>query len=152
TGAGVSGESSTGVGVSGGSFSGVGVQAFSDSGTGILSQSNTGLAGLFDGNVQVNGNFSASGTKAFVQAHPTDPSREIVYVALEGGEAGTYVRGSGQLRSGKAVVALPEHFGLVTAVEGLTIQLTPRGEWLQLYVVKLDTAQCVVREAQGKSG
>jgi hypothetical protein len=111
-----------------------------------------GLAGLFDGDVKVNGNFSVSGTKNFVQAHPTDPGREIAYVALEGGEAGTYVRGSGQLQSGKAVIALPEHFGLVTQTSGLTIQLTPRGEWLQLYMVELDTAQLVVREAQGKSG
>ena len=110
------------------------------------------MAGQFDGNVQVNGNLSVTGNKAFVQAHPTDPEREIVYVALEGGEAGTYVRGSGQLQSGKAVLALPEHFGLVTATQGLTVQLTPRGEWLQLYVVELDTAQLVVREAQGKSG
>jgi hypothetical protein len=110
------------------------------------------LAGQFIGDVQVNGNLSVTGNKAFVQAHPTDPSREIVYLALEGGEAGTYVRGSGQLESGKAVLALPEHFALVTANEGLTVQLTPRGEWLQLYVGELDTAQLVVREAQGKSG
>ncbi len=75
-----------------------------------------------------------------------------MYIALEGGEAGTYMRGSGQLESGKAVLSLPEHFGLVTASEGLTVQLTPRGQWLQLYVVELDTAQLVVREAQGKSG
>jgi hypothetical protein len=73
-------------------------------------------------------------------------------VALEGGEAGTYVRGSGQLQRGKAVLALPEHFGLVTDHDGLTVQLTPRGQWLQLYVVELDTAQLVVREAQGNSG
>jgi len=107
---------------------------------------------LFDGNVQVNGNFSATGTKNFVQAHPTDPTREIVYVALEGGEAGTYVRGSGRLVNGKAVIALPEHFGLVTETPGLTVQLTSRGAWLQLYVVELDTTQLVVRETQGKSG
>ena len=50
------------------------------------------------------------------------------------------------------MLALPEHFGLVTETSGLTVQLTPRGEWLQLYVVELDTAQLVVREAQGKSG
>lgn len=32
------------------------------------------------------------------------------------------------------------------------MQLTPRGEWLQLYVLELDIARLVVREAQGKSG
>jgi hypothetical protein len=132
----------------GGSNGGIGVHGIAGPGAG---GGLPGLAGLFDGDVQVNGNFSATGTKAFVQAHPSDPSREIVYVALEGGEAGTYVRGTGQLQSGKAVLALPEHFGLTTT-EGLTVQLTPRGEWLQLYVVELDTAQLVVREAQGKNG
>ena len=162
SGTGVSGSSVSGTGVSAGSTSGTGLLATSSSGDGISGSSGTGtgvhgsstfgLAGLFDGNILVNGNFSATGTKAFVQAHPTDPGREIVYVALEGGEAGTYVRGIGQLQSGKAVLALPEHFGLVTTTEGLTIQLTPRGEWLQLYVVELDAAQIVVREAQGKSG
>ena len=151
---GVDGESKSGVGVLGESESASGVFGTSKSGVGVhgKSISTNGVAGQFDGNVQVNGNLSVTGNKAFVQAHPTDPEREIVYVALEGGEAGTYVRGSCQLQSGKAVLALPEHFGLVTATQDLTVQLTPRGEWLQLYVVELDTAQLVVREAQGKSG
>lgn len=175
---GVSGTSVFGAGVEGFSKFSVGVRGSSEGGVnekgsvGVGGEGNTGvsgqglsigvygsaevgpgnLAGKFDGDVQVNGNFSVTGNKAFVQAHPTDPEREIVYVALEGGEAGTYVRGSGQLQSGKAVLALPEHFGLVTDTSGLTVQLTPRGEWLQLYAVELDTAQLVVREAQGKSG
>jgi hypothetical protein len=112
--------------------------------------SGNNLAGLFEGDVQVNknltvtGNLSVTGTKNFVQAHPTDPSQEIVYVALERGEAETYVRGTGQPVSGKAVIALPEHFGLVTAYEDLTIQLTPRGKWLQLHLVELEPTQTVV--------
>ncbi len=149
---GVFGDSDNDVGVKGFSINSTGVFGQSDHGIGVKGESADGLAGQFDGNVQVYGDLSVSGTKAFVQAHPTDPEREIVYIALEGGEAGTYVRGSGQLQSGKAVLALPEHFGLVTENSGLTVQLTPRGQWLQLYVVELDTAQLVVREAQGKSG
>jgi len=151
---GVFGDSHNDVGVKGFSINSTGVFGESDSGIGVFGESHGGFAGQFDGNVQVNGNLTVTGTgtKAFVQAHPTDPDKEIVYVTLEGGEAGTYVRGSGQLQSGKAVLALPEHFRLVTATEGLTVQLTPRGEWLQLYVVELDTAQLVVREAQGRSG
>ncbi len=152
SGNGVFGDSKSGTGVRATSPSGTAMSALSDSGTGVYGESKSGLAGQFNGDVEVKGNFSVTGNKAFVQAHPTDPEREIVYVALEGGEAGTYLRGSGQLQSGKAVLALPEHFGLVTATEGLTVQLTPRGEWLHLYVVELDTAQLVVREAQGKSG
>src|SRR6266567_2882659 len=159
---GVHGLSESNTGAFGQSTSGFAVHGFSESNTGVFGQSTSGiavhghsesgLAGRFDGDVQVTGNLSATGTKPFVQAHPTDPDKEIVYIALEGGEAGTYMRGSGQLESGKAVLSLPEHFGLVTASEGLTVQLTPRGQWLQLYVVELDTAQLVVREAQGKSG
>jgi hypothetical protein len=163
SGTGVYGETNGGIGVKGlSSLNGTGVQGFgklgigvsgsSETSIGVFGTSKSGLAGQFEGNVQVKGNLSVTGTKAFVQVHPSDPSREIVYVALEGGEAGTYVRGSGQLQSGKAVLALPEHFGLVAENSGLTVQLTPRGQWLQLYVVELDTAQLVVREAQGKSG
>ena len=50
------------------------------------------------------------------------------------------------------MLALPEHFGLVTADDGLTVQLTPRGQWLRLYVAELGPDQLVVREAQDKSG
>ena len=50
------------------------------------------------------------------------------------------------------MIELPEHFALVTAEQGLTVQLTPIGEWLQLYVVELSPHRLVVREAQGKAG
>src|SRR6266699_3541147 len=146
------GAGNQGTGVQGSSNSSTGVSGLSNTGVGVEGSSKSGLAGRFFGDVEVQGNLSATGTKPFVQAHPTDPTREIVYIALEGGEAGTYLRGSGQLQSGKAVLALPDHFGRVTAKEGLTVQLMPRGEWLQLYVGELDRAQLVVREAQGKSG
>jgi hypothetical protein len=102
--------------------------------------------------VDCSGNLTASGTKSFVQAHPTDSTKQIVYVSLEGPEAGTYSRGTAKLGNGEAVVNLPEHFSLVTNEAGLTIQLTPRGEWLQLYVVKASAKQIIVREASGKSG
>lgn len=78
--------------------------------------------------------------------------KQIVYVALEGGEAGTYTRGTWKLEEGQAVIKLPEHFGLVTSQDGLSVQLTPRGQWLQLYVVQVSSEELVVQEAQGKSG
>lgn len=102
--------------------------------------------------LDVVGDIHATGTKNFVQAHPTDPTKEIVYATLEGGEAGTYIRGTWKLDNGKAVIKLPAHFGLVTSEDGLTVQFTPRGEWLQIYVVKVNTGELVVQETQGKSG
>jgi len=100
----------------------------------------------------VNGDLTVTGTKNFVEADPTDPTREIVYTCLEGPEAGTYIRGTADLVNGEAVVNLPEDFSLVTSEEGLTVQLTPVGECLQLYVVEKGTQRVVVREANGKNG
>lgn len=100
----------------------------------------------------VGSDLQVSGKKSFVQAHPTDPTKEIVYVSLEGPEAGTYIRGTAQLINGEAVINLPEHFSLVTNDEGVTVQLTPLGEWLQLYVAQKSAKQLIVREASGKSG
>jgi hypothetical protein len=72
-----------------------------------------------------------------LQRTPTGPLRALRYRPL---------------LDGQAVIQLPEHFCLVTATEGLTIHLTPHGEFLQLYVSELSTTRCVVREAQGRTG
>lgn len=103
-------------------------------------------------NVTVKRDLRVEGVKFFVQPHPTDPTKEIAYAALEGPEPGTYVRGEAELKDGEVIIVLPEHFALVTAPEGLTVQLTPVGRWLQLYVTELSPQRLVVREAQGKSG
>ena len=73
----------------------------------------------------------------------------IVYGVLEGGEAGTYFRGSGRLEQGTAVVRLPEHFALATNGTGLTAQVTPREDCNGLYVAEVTTSQIVVKELQG---
>jgi hypothetical protein len=88
-------------------------------------------------------------TKNFVQEHPTDPGTLIIYASLEGGEAGTYYRGTARLEQGTAVVKLPEHFSLVTEEEGLTVQVTPRADCMGLYVAEVTTRQIVVKELQG---
>jgi hypothetical protein len=91
----------------------------------------------------------SNGTKNFVQEHPTRSDQVIVYAALEGGEAGTYYRGTAQLANGAATIELPEHFTLVTEEEGLTVQVTPRADCNGLYVAKVDTSSIVVKELQG---
>ncbi|MEM4402440.1 MAG: hypothetical protein QW376_08195 [Candidatus Caldarchaeum sp.] len=105
-----------------------------------------------NGNVQIDGNLRVTKAKFFVQRHPDDPTKEILFAALEGPEVGVYLRGEAQLEEGQAIITLPKEFSVVTASEGLTVQLTPVGEWLQLYVVELSPQKLVVREAQGKSG
>lgn len=102
--------------------------------------------------LHVVGNQIVTGTKSFAQDHPTDPAKQIVYAALEGGEAGTYTRGTATLVDGEATVELPEHFALVTEESGLTVQLTPRGEWLQLFVAELTPRKLSVKEPGRRAG
>jgi hypothetical protein len=91
------------------------------------------------------GDTGATGTKSFVHPHPTDPSKEIRYVSLEGPESGTYFRGSGRLVGGMAVIEVPESFRLVTEEEGLTVQLTAVGGPGMLWVESQDLDTIVVR-------
>lgn len=131
---GVSGYSGKGYG---GSFSG---------NTGLYAYGYPGYAGYFSGNVYVLGNIYKSGSVSFVMDHPTDATKQIVYVSLEGGENGVYVRGSSQLNNGMATVKLPEHFSLVASLEGLTVQVTPTGECKGLYIVSKSPTEIEVKE------
>lgn len=99
--------------------------------------------------VRIGGNLEVQGAKSFVQAHPTDLTKEIVYISLEGPEAGTYIRGTAQLINGESVVVLPEHFAAVTNDEGLTVQLTCLDECNGLRVVSKSTKQIVIKELMG---
>ncbi len=90
------------------------------------------------------GNLSISGSKSFVEPHPTDATRVIKYVSLEGPEAGTYFRGTARVRGGKAVITVPESFRLVTSNDGLTVQLTPVGSLARMAVEQQDLQQVVV--------
>lgn len=93
-----------------------------------------------------NGNTGATGTKSFVEPHPTDASKVIRYVSLEGPEAGTYFRGRGKFHDGSAVIDVPESFRMVTDTEGLTVQITPIGaELTTANVVTASLNQIAVR-------
>jgi hypothetical protein len=91
------------------------------------------------------GQFGGTGTKYFIQPHPTDPSKEIRFVCLEGNEAGTYFRGSSRLAGGAAVIEVPEVFRLVSEADALTVQVTAVGAPASLWVVSKDLERIVVR-------
>jgi hypothetical protein len=143
--AGVRGESSTGngiIGVSAGSGT-VGVRGDLVNGSGATLT--FGILGVAGNGVVFGGGLSGSGTKAFVEPHPTDASKMIRYVSLEGPEAGTYFRGTGRTVGGKAVIDVPESFRMVTDSDGLTVQLTPTGSrFTQMTVESSDLNQIVV--------
>ena len=112
-------------------------------GVGVYGMSGPGGYGVFS-----LGNLAASGTKAFIEPHPTDPSKVIRYVSLEGPEAGTYFRGTEQTSDGEAFIEVPESFRIVTDEEGLTVQLTPVGDLATMAVISQDLKQVRVRASK----
>jgi len=106
----------------------------------------SGWARVGYGSYKVFGN----GGVSFVQNHPYDPDRVIVYTAPEGDEVATYTRGTARLVHGEARVELGDTFQWVTNPDiGLTVHLTPRGDCEGLYVESLTTSELVVRELRG---
>lgn len=95
--------------------------------------------------VWANGTLGASGTKNFVEPHPTDPSLVIKYTALEGNEAGTYFRGRARTSGKMAFIPVPEDFKIVTASDGLGVQITPIRELAQFAVVEASLDGIVVK-------
>lgn len=87
--------------------------------------------------------------KNFVEPHPTDPNRVIVYSVAEGPEATTFLRGRARLVAGRARIDLPEHFSWVTGADHLTVQLTPMGLCAGLAAVGLSTHHLEVQELLG---
>src|SRR5262249_4296857 len=106
---------------------------------------NFGFLGSAGYGVYSGGDFGGSGAKYFVEPHPTDASKVIRYVCLEGPESGTYFRGSAQVIDGSAVITVPEDFRIVTDTEGLTVQLTPVRAPASMYIISEDLNQIVVK-------
>jgi hypothetical protein len=91
-----------------------------------------------------------SGSVSFVQNHPEDNTKVIVYTAVEGDEAATYTRGTARLVAGEARVPLGETFKWVTNPDlGLTAHVTPREECEGVFVASLTTTEMVVKELRG---
>ena len=86
-----------------------------------------GYLGGPDYGVFSHGAIVTDGAKDFVEPHPTDPSKQILYVCLEGPESGTYFRGTGRIVNGFATIEIPDHFRMVTSEKGLTVVVTPVG-------------------------
>jgi hypothetical protein len=141
-------------GLEGRSVAGVGVLGESDTGVGVGGQSTTGIGGSFgvtSTSAYANVGYSTykiqgSGAVSFVQNHPTEKNRVIVYSSPEGDEVGTYTRGTARLADGEARVRLGETFKWVTNPDiGLTAHLTPHGQAVPLAIVSLTPEELIVR-------
>ncbi len=78
------------------------------------------------GPAHVNGTFTAT-TKNFVQPHPSDPSKEIRYVSLEGPQSEIYFRGSAQISQGVTRIPIPDYFRMVATPDSYSALVTPVG-------------------------
>lgn len=112
----------------------------------VQSAGHLGWLGSFG--LVVAGDSSISGIKSFVEPHPTDASKVIRYISLEGNESGTYFRGRGRFQNGLAVIEVPEDFRIVTDPEGLTVQITPIGGLATVGVMKMDLNRIVVQSSR----
>jgi len=126
--------------------SGVGVRGYSVDASGILQMHGSLGYGNTYG-VYANGNLGATGTKTFVEPHPTDASKVIKFVSLEGPEAGTYFRGTASTRGGVCVIEVPETFQMVTDEDGLTVQVTTVGSGAHAWVESESLERIVVRSS-----
>jgi hypothetical protein len=97
---------------------------------GVSSPSTTSAPTTFTGTL------SSTNLKSFVEPHPTDATKEIRFVCLEGPESGTYFRGSGRITGGFAKIAVPESFRDVTDRNGLTVVATAVGGPGSIWVVR----------------
>jgi len=144
--AGVRGESTFSLGVLGVSAGGIAVEGILN--TLLGDYQSEGRLGSGDYGLYAFGDVGATGTKFFVEPHPTDASKVIRYVALEGGESGTYFRGRGRFVNGVATIEVPEDFRMVTDAEGLTVQVTPIGGIASVGVVRMDLDEIVVQSTR----
>ena len=148
---GVRGTSQSGEGVSGqamGVNTGAGVLGANDAGgigIGVYgrAKANGNRAGYFDGGITV-----VNGAKSFVEPHPTDPTKQIRFAALEGPESGTYFRGTGRTLNGTATIEVPEAFRMVTDETGLTVVVTPVGELALIACVKFSLTEILIQSSR----
>ncbi len=123
-----------------------GIEAYGNTAGGYFEDSNSssyGQVGYSTYKIQ------GTGTVSFVQNHPLEKDKVIVYAAPEGDEVATYTRGTAKLINGEARVKLSETFKWVTNPDiGLTAHLTPREKPVPLAIAYLSTEELVVKGSE----
>lgn len=129
------------------------IEAIADSpdGVGLWTPNNIEVEGDI---LSTNGNLEIDGTKHFVQAVETPAGpKEVVYTSVEAGRPHTETSAVAEMKDGRAVVDLPDHFSLVTNdEEPLVVQVTPyTDEKAHPQVVERSTDRIVVEDLEAES-
>jgi hypothetical protein len=123
-------------------YSGYGVLSISQNGIHAVDYDDSSYSRIGAAPYKIVGNGSVS----FVQNHPDDPDKVVVYHAPESAEVNVYTRGSARLDHGIARIALDPTFAWTANPDiGLTAHLTPRGEPVALAVTAVSTTELEVR-------
>ena len=93
------------------------------------------------GSVNIGGSLSAI-SKSFVINHPTKEGSRLRYGSLEGPENGVYVRG--RLTDGNTI-NLPDYWTKLVDPDSITVQITPIGGHLKLYVDSANINQVIIK-------
>ena len=91
--------------------------------------------------VTINGSLSAV-SKSFLINHPTKSDMKLRYGSLEGPENGVYVRGR---LTGSNTINLPDYWTKLVDPDSITVQITPIGGHLKLYVDSVDVNKVVIK-------
>lgn len=91
--------------------------------------------------------------KSFRMANPNQRGTDVCYSSIEGPEAAAYIRGTGHLVNGQAVITFPDHFETVASAQGMTVQITPLSSISKgLAVVEKSLARLVIEELNDGKG
>ena len=103
-------------------------------------QVNTSIIGA--GSINIDGNLTAGGAKAFDIPHPTKEGHRLRHICLEGPEAGVYIRGT--LKG--TTITVPEYWKGLVDEESISVHLTPIGSGQNLYVESIEWGRRVEYE------
>jgi hypothetical protein len=139
--AGVRGESAEDIGVLGltqnGNFGYAVLGRIQGSSAGVLGYEGGPIDyGVYSsGDAHVQGTFTATTNKGFVQPHPHDASKEIRYISLEGPHTEVYFRGTAQVSQGVTRIPIPQHFRFVADAATYSTLVTPVGAMATVAVI-----------------
>ena len=111
---------------------------------GVGSSPNSSYSAFFSGNIYSNGDIGGY-SKSFRIPHPTKEGMNLRHSSLEGPEIGVYQRGEIQ----GDTIELPDYWVGLVRDGTVTVQLTPKGSFQQLYVVSASNTEVRIAEANG---
>jgi len=111
---------------------------------GVGTSPNSSYAIFASGNMYINGDVGGI-SKSFKINHPTKTGHKLRHSSLEGPEIGVYQRGEVQ----GDTIDLPDYWAGLVRDGTVTVQLTPKGSFQQLYVISASNVEVKIGEANG---